>query len=328
MITGYVEGYFYLEYEGNGNKLLIQPGEYVVDYYHQGELIDSASFKVLPPEVKITEISLARSIDEQTMAPTDTTAEFEPGDNIYATVRLNNSVAGDYFEARWYYGQEPIIEKTVDIEQNYFEESYIAFSLTSEESWQPGGYSVEIYYNGNQHGTYDFMVAGPELEETSEEYPFSKGLIYTNEDYNFQFAVPDGWEISENIEEDGLGVELKYAAEQIPVAIVFMASNPESALPEEDYKVQSDELAAEAASASELELIEEIQGEDINSFNIPFHEYSYKYNDAEGREFGMVFDFFKGADRTYVLFIFSLEEYYDMSGQLYDGIVNSFNYIE
>ncbi len=325
--TGYVEGYFYLEYEGQEGQLFLEPGEYTVDFYHKGDLIDSANFEVLKPEVKILEVSLANEINGETMEPVNITDKFKPEDDLFAAVKVNNNVEGDYFEAKCYYEEGLLAEKKIDITKNYFDDNYVTFTLTNEDLFSPGNYSVEIYYNGSMHGKYDFQILEPNKEEVAGENPFSKGIIYSNEEYNFLFAVPDDWAVNEKPDSTGLNIELTYKPEQIPLGYSFIASKQEEALPESEYRLHADELAESIASEQGWELIEQNEGEYVNANDIAFNDYAYRYNDPEGREWTLIFDFFKGRDSTYIFFVIALKEYYDMAIPIYEGIASSFNYI-
>jgi len=324
---GYVEGYFYVEYEGVDNKLLMDPGVYEVNFYHKGELIDSTSFEITAPEVKILEVTLASSVDENSMAPIDIKDEFKPEDTVYAAVRINNNVEGDYFKAKWYFEDVLINQTELAIEENYFDDSYIAFSLYSDQPWDPGNYSVEIYHQDDLYGEYNFIITPPEEETAGQPNPFAEGLIYSNQAYNLVFAVPDNWQVKETEDEGGLTIELLYNLEQIPLAFTFVVSTEQETIPEDQFAATADDLVAEVVSP-EWELLEKTEGEFVNAGNVSFDDYTYVYNDPDGNEWTMVFDFFKGKERTYIFFTISLKDYYETATPIYEGIVASFNYLQ
>jgi hypothetical protein len=319
-LEGYVEGYFYIETEKmTGDSILLEPGDYEASFYHKGELIDKADFEVLAPEAQILEVSIASEVDEQTKAPLNTTNKFKADAIFYASIRTDYHIAGDYFEAKWYSEDTgESITTRIDIEENYFYENYIAFQLSSDDPWNPGNYSVEIYHNGDIEGIYKFEVLSSEQEIAEES-------IYINQSYGFGFIVPDGWEVYE--EDDGyLALDIIYGSGDIIVSIEFIVSLPEEAIPEEEYGASARE-AFNDANDEEWSLADEFSGEFVNKNGIYYEEYQQVLIDEDGNELSMVIDFFKGSESTYIMFSIIGEDYYEMYNEIYAIIVDSFDFI-
>src|SRR5665647_1008727 len=85
---------------GAGKDVIALPGEYTVEFYHNGELKASANFKIKEPESKILSVSLANEINNK-MEPVKTTQEFSASDKIYACVQMNYLIPGNKIDVKW-----------------------------------------------------------------------------------------------------------------------------------------------------------------------------------------------------------------------------------
>ncbi len=321
-IDGYVEGYFYIEsYKENDDPFLMEPGKYEISFFHNGELIDKAEFEVLPPESNILEVNIANEVDEETRAPKNITNSFDEDDIFYATIKLDFRIKGDFFEAKWSSEDEDdIMVNRIDIEEDMLFDNYIAFQLAYEEPWPAGNYSVEIYHNDNLEGIYTFEVI-----QTQEEVVQEEPEVYINESYGFGFVIPDGWELYE--EEDGfLFLELIYIPGDVDVVVRLIVSAPEDAIAEEEYTDSALVLFSDNAF-DDWTFVEEFSGEFVNDNNIYYEEYQQIFTDADGSEITMLVDFFKGSDKTYIMFSMVTEEYYETYNGVYEIIVGSFDFI-
>lgn len=177
-----------------------------MQFYHKGELIDSASFKVNMPETRIIDVILANEVNES-MEPASPTNEFSPEDIFYACVKLNYQVKGNVLNVKWYTEQNELIDETeYEIPDNYYGgESYVTFSSSSGNLWPSKRYSVEIYLNKSLYGKYDFGVVGEEAHTIAS---VSQGNVYDSQEYKFSVSYPDNWTYTE--EEDEAGLEVQF----------------------------------------------------------------------------------------------------------------------
>src|SRR5450830_1552533 len=74
--TRYVAGWFSSKtFIAAGKEVIALPGEYVVEFYNNGELKSSANFKIKQPEAKILSVSLANEINDK-MEPVKNVKDF------------------------------------------------------------------------------------------------------------------------------------------------------------------------------------------------------------------------------------------------------------
>jgi hypothetical protein len=164
-IFGEEEGYFEgicadHFYQTEQTFPFLEPGNYAVEFYHQGELISSAPLKIKIPDIEIVEVTLSREIDEKYEA-LEPVNEFEPDESIYACVKLDCTVKENTLAAKWYFeGGEPIYEEEMEFPDNIYESVNYTLFITPQEDdvLLPGNYYVEIYLNESLHERYDFLV--------------------------------------------------------------------------------------------------------------------------------------------------------------------------
>jgi len=317
---GYFEGYAasYIDVTGEGG--VIPPGNYKVDFYHNGELIKTANFIVEKPEVKILEVSLANQVGED-FAPTNTTQQFSPTEIIYACIRINYFILGNNLKAKWYDSSGNLMVETVaDMDEDLYEPMWADFTFEGEDGYLlPGGYTVEIYLNDNLYNTYDFEVIGTEAGEGI----FTQGNTYSNDKYGVLFAVPDDWTYTEVDDTDSLEVNLVAPSEDLPVAFLFMVSSTGDYPPKEQLPEFADEMNSEIAVDNNWELIDIMEEELVSNNGIPYCEFIYTYNDTDNNEWAAVTAFFENAKRLYVLFAIVRSDYYDVGQPIYYGIIDS-----
>ncbi len=170
---GPVGGNFYIETNDiEEDQLLLEPGNYIVSFYHDGQLKDSVEFKVKKPEVEILDVFLSSEIDESTLEPLNSVNEFKDSDTVFISIKTNYQLPGDIYSVRWYFGEDEIIDVVdVEITESLYETGSLALWLTSEKFRGPGNYNAEIYLNNSIYGKYDFIVTLDEVvEETIEDY--------------------------------------------------------------------------------------------------------------------------------------------------------------
>ena len=117
--------------------------------------------------------------------------QFKTTDTVYASVKTNYLISGHNLKAVWKKSDTSLIkEESIDIKDNYYEASYIGFSLElskgekGEKPLAPGKYRVEIYLDNDLDKTMEFEVV------KEEPATFKKGATYTNELFGFTDCNP------------------------------------------------------------------------------------------------------------------------------------------
>jgi len=130
----YLKGWFSNTiYVKDDTGFLATPGDYVVEFYHNGELKSSANFKIKEPESKILQVVLSNKINElyEPLAPAQV---FKGNEIIYACVQADYLIAGSKYTAKWY---DPsgamILESSFEPPSSFYKTSWISFSLESAE---------------------------------------------------------------------------------------------------------------------------------------------------------------------------------------------------
>jgi len=318
--SGYFDGCAYSSSNLTGEGIIILPGNYKVDFYHNGELIKTANFTVKKPEVKISEVSLANQVDED-FAPANKTQQFSPAEIIYACIRINYFILGNSLKAKWYDNNGNLIVETVaDMDEDLYEPMWAAFSFEGEDGYLlPGDYTVEIYLNDDLHDTYDFEVTGAEAWEDI----FTQGNTYSNDKYGVLFAVPDDWTYTEIDDADSLEVNLVAPSDDLPVGFLFMVSSTGDYLPKEQLPEFTDEMNSGIAVDNNWELIDTQENESVTENGIPYCDFVYIYNDQDNTEWATATAFFENDNRLYVLFTTVRSDYYDTGQPIYYGIIDS-----
>ena len=306
--SGYFDGCAYSSSSLSGDGINIPPGNYKVDFYHNGELMKTANFIVKKPEVKISEVSLANQVGED-FAPTNETQQFSSTEIIYACIRINYFILGNSLKAKWYDNNGNLIVETVaDMDEDLYEPMWADFSFEGEDGYLlPGGYNVEIYLNDNLYGTYDFEIIN----------------TYSNDKYGVLFAVPDNWTYTEIDDADSLEVNLVAPSEDLPVAFLFMVSSTGDYPPKEQLPEFADEMNSEIAVDNNWELIDTEGEELVSNHGIPYRDFVYIYNDPDNNEWATVTAFFENNNRLYVLFTTVRSDYYNIGQPIYYSIIDS-----
>jgi hypothetical protein len=163
----YFEGIIESDIYPLNEKTVIPPGNYKVEFYNNGELVKTATFKVNKPQVKIMEVSLANQVD-QNYAPVNSTQKFNSNETVYACVKVDYQIAGSTLKAQWKKNTGELLNETKsDLSQDYYSPSYVTFSFQWETGTIPAGsYKVEIYLNDNLYDSFDFEVTEATGEAT------------------------------------------------------------------------------------------------------------------------------------------------------------------
>ncbi len=308
---GYFEGYAasYIDVTGEGG--VVPPGNYKVEFYHSGELIETANFTVKKPEVKISEVALANQVDED-FAPINKTQQFSPTEIIYACIRINYFILENSLKAKWYDSSGNLIVETVaDMDEDLYEPMWAAFTFEGEDGYLlPGAYTIEIYLNDNLHDTYDFEITN----------------TYSNDKYGVSFAVPDDWTYTEIDDADSLEVNLVALSEDLPAGFLFMVSPAGDYIPKEQLPEFTDEMNSGIAVDNNWELFDIQESESVSQYGIPYCDFVYTYNDQDNNEWAIVTVFFENDNRLYLLFATIRSDYYDTGLSICYCIIDSLQF--
>lgn len=322
--SGYFEGYSMSYIATDEDAKVISPGNYKIDFYHNGELESTTNFKVKKPDLNILEVVLADKVDEN-FAPVNETHEFFSTQIVYACVNTDYYISGNTLEAKWYDSLEGLVVETAEnMEVDLYEPVWTAFTLKGEGRDIPAGsYNVEIYLNGSLYGSYDFEVI-EERGAADSAYLFSQGNAYSSDSYGVSFSVPDDWTYTESEDADGLEVNLSPSSGNIPVAFLFMASPVDDYPPSSEYKSFADELSSSIASEYNWESSGEVQeNELVTEGGIEFKDFIQTFKDQDNNDWAIAIAFIEGDERLYVLFTTVMGQYFSMGESIYFGILDS-----
>lgn len=282
---GFLEMYVYLESEDlKEDQIILEPGEYTVEFYHKGKLIEDAEFEINKPDAEILEVVLANGINEK-YEPVNITDVFGPTDSFYACVKLDYHIAGDNLTAKWYFGEDELIDEiSLDLE-NYYLPGYTTFEMPGDTSypWPVGDYKVEIYLNGTLHDTYDFEVEGDGTAEYTTTVTFNDSNVYVSEDFGFSIGYPDNWTYEE-YEEAGEGVLVTFTPPSQDIFMSITASMVMEGYFESDELEQlADDTITAVTSDGDYEQtgLDEYSGE---LFGYEYEEFVYTFIDENGIE--------------------------------------------
>ncbi|MHB9128296.1 MAG: hypothetical protein ACYC3T_08875, partial [Candidatus Humimicrobiaceae bacterium] len=241
-----------------GFDVIALPGDYTVEFYHNGELKSSANFKIKEPEAKILSVSLANEINDK-MEPVKTTQEFNSGSAIYACVQINYIIPGDILLAKWYDESGAVILETpMELKDSFYKTSWVSFTLEGIEN-KPipeGKHKVEIYLNDVKYNEFNFTIKAP-VVQTNSDITFDKGNIFTEAEgkYYFTIGYPDNCEYTWQEDQNSMSVTFTPLNKNDGYSTIMMAgledSLPSTLKIKEGYDVFADELAKQAALGTE-----------------------------------------------------------------------------
>src|SRR4030042_4999323 len=228
----YMEGIVETDIYPLDKSSLIPAGDYKVEFYNNGELVKTTTFKVNKPEVSIIEVLLANQVD-QDYVPVSITQEFNSNETVYACVQVNYQTAGNTLKAQWKSSTDELIKEASIELAEFSSPSYITFWFPSEtETLEAGSYKVEIYLNDILYGSFDFEVTEEVAEAT---VTFDQGNEYSATDFGFTITLPDTWTYEENKTEQDVSLTIVPPSQDIVVWLQFSAGDPELYVPFGDF---------------------------------------------------------------------------------------------
>jgi len=322
---GFLEMYVYLESEDlQEDQIILEPGEYTVEFYHKGELIEDSEFKINKPEAQILEVALASEINEK-YEPVNPTDVFGTTDSFYACIKLDYHLAGDNLTAKWYFGEDQLIDEvSLDLE-NYYLPGYNTFKIPGDASnpWPAGEYKVEIYFNGALYGTYDFEVKGGGTAEDSGAVTFNDSNVYMSEDYGFSIGYPDSWIYEENAEA-GEGIFVTFSPTQNVPIIIIVSMLKEGIFDPDMLGEQADEVVKEMASGSDFDRTKVSEDGGV-LFGYPYEEFVYTYID-DGIEYQIDYTIILKDEDLFMFIGMSSSDYADTALNVFVGSLSSVNF--
>lgn len=321
---GLPEGYFQGIIASNiyitDDTKIVPAGKYKVEFYYNGELKKITDFIVKEPQMQVLEAVTSNEIDERG-TPVNSMLQFKTTDTVYASVKTDYLVAGHNLKALWKKSDASLIkEDSIDIKDNYYEPSYLGFSLElskfgeSAKPATPGKYRVEIYLDGELDKTLDFEVV--------KESPatFEKGATYSNEAFGFKIAVPDNWTYEEKAEAEMVTLTLRPAV-IIDAAFGFIATTAEQLKPFDAFAKKD---AESFAKKSNWTLVDSKSREYKIKNGASANELTFLYRDRDEAQYVIAYSFIENNSNAYILHIASDDAIYgDMALSVYSGILDS-----
>jgi hypothetical protein len=317
---GYFQGIIASNIYISDDSKIIPAGKYKVEFYYNEEMIKTADFNVKEPQMKILEAVTSNEIDERGN-PVSSIVQFKSTDTAYVSVKTDYLVAGHTIRVIWKKSNNSLIkEESINIKDNYYEPSYLGFSLelsrgeNSEKPVTPGKYRVEIYLDDELEKTLNFEV----IKEAPAT--FEKGATYSNEAFGFKIAVPDNWTYEEKADNNMITLTLKPAV-TINAAFGFIATTAEPLKPFDDFAKKGAESFAKDSSWT----LVDSKSRDYKIKNgTSARELSYLYRDKNEAQYVIAYSFIEYNGNAYILHIASDNAIYgDMALSVYSGILNS-----
>lgn len=312
---GYLEGFCSSELVPKGEENIIaEPGNYVIEFYHNGELKGSADLKIKTPEVKIIDVTLANEVSES-YEPVNPTEQFNPTDIFHACVKMNYMIEGNVLNAKWYSDEDQLLDETqFDITENYYGPSYIDFSFPNENLWPSGDYRVEIYLNKSLNGKYDFEVVEAEVAFGNE---------YASDEYKFSINYPDGWAATEGEIDNGIQIDFSPASDDMNIGMSMIISNEEYS--KDQSSELADEISGEVTSSNNWQQVNKTES-DLQLGEVSYNEVFYEYEDSENNSWGMALSFIAQNNKLYLFMGLADADSGDLAEVVYYGMLETLTF--
>jgi hypothetical protein len=325
--TGYLEGYLPVVLLPDDDTFIIaRPGDYIVSFFHNGDLIDTAGFTVIEPDASILEAGFYSDIGQDGQ-PLERTSVFQQDDDIYAALKLDYRTAGDRYVIRWYLDGILHAEDEYLVKQDHYVPGYIIVQLVNEDD-QPfpvGEYHMEVISRGEVEGKYSFDIIA---DEYSEEI-FSENDLFEDQESGFRLPYPDRWSFEKEEVEVGLKISL-YPENRLKdvMKIKIWALQPDYSPEPSEYGGYADRLLAEQIEQDEDSSI--ARSEDTLSLDgLEITEITYVYADDMGKGWSVTFSFLRSGtilflymrytDLAYADYARKVMEYIMINTELIDG---------
>jgi hypothetical protein len=322
--TRYVEGWFSsTAFVAEGKEIIALPGEYTVEFYHNGELKASGDFKIKEPESKILSVSLANEVNNK-MEPVKTTQDFSASDKIYACVQMNYLIPGNKIDVKWLDDKgNVILESSDEPKEPFYSISWWASELARDDnSTKPAGnYKVEIYLNGAKYNEFSFTITESAAPLTGG-ITFDKSNTFTEAESKYLFTIqyPDGCNYTWTEDNTGMNVIFAPQKKDDAYTTLMMVLNKSSAPKAADYDAFADELAKQSAAGTEGMV--QVGDRTVADGKLPdrtaYKEYTYYFNDTDKLEYGLLLDLIPKNGNLYIWYGFANKTFYEqLNGSFY-----------
>ena len=317
---GYIEGYIassiYLDKEDKEkDNILAEPGEYIVEFFHNSMLTDTAEFKILIPDVKILEVLLTDAVSDS-YEPLNSKSQFGVFDIFYACIKLNYQIKGNTIGAKLFSNDSDLLqENKFEAVENYYKQSYTAFKFLSDIPWKSGNYYVEVYLNDSLCQKHDFKVVAPVIELNN---------TYSDEQLEFSIKYPQDCEISDREDEAELAVDFLLFSGSEPLVLTLWVVNENYYPGEEEFLEYADEISNSIISTNWKQTDSGHKDYELNSVSVK--EFSYEYLDDENKYWKMNLSFIIDNNRLYLFEGLSNSEYTEILEVIYYGMLDTLSF--
>ena len=323
--SSFIEGYLSNKLmPGEDGSMIAEPGNYIVNYYHNDKLKGTAEFTIKWPEVNILETGLYRDIGEDGV-PSNRSDVFFQEDIIYEAIKVAYMVEGDNYKIVLLSGEKFLIEEDLTIDKNYYKSEFIIFKLMNEDQipFPVGTYTVRIFHNNQMMEEYYFEVIADEFTEMI----FSGESIYKNDEFKFTVLYPDRWLLTE--EDMEAGSKARFTPEdnvrQILINIWALKENYSPAAGE--YSSFADKLLSEQTGQEDESGIEKTESERTIG-DMEVYEVKYANVEESGEARSMTFSFFKKNSMLFLFMRLTDAAYIDYGEKVVDIMIDSINFTE
>jgi hypothetical protein len=325
--TGYLEGWFASNvFVAAGKEVIAIPGEYVVEFYHNGELKASADFKIKEPESRILSVSLASEVNDK-MEPVKTSQDFSPTDKIYACVQMNYLIPGNRIDVKWLDDKgNVILESSDEPKEPFYAISWWASELARDDnSAKPAGnYKVEIYLNDAKYNEFSFTITEPAVPLTGG-VTFDKSNTFTEAESKYLFTIqyPDSCNYTWTEDNTGMNAIFAPLKKDDAYTTLMIVLNKSSAPKAAEYDAFADELAKQSAAGTEGMV--QVGDKTVADGKLPdgtaYKEYTYYFNDKDKLEYGLILDLISKNGNLYIWYGFASKTFYDqLNGSFYGSL--------
>ena len=323
--TRYIAGWFSSKtFIGTGKEVIALPGEYVVEFYHNGELKSSATFNIKEPETKILSVSLANEVNDK-MEPVKTSQDFKPSDKIYACIQMNYLIPGNKIDVKWLDDKgNLILESPYEPQTPFYAVSWKAFELArADNSAKPAGsYKVEIYLNNSKYNEFLFTVTEAAKTQTGG-ITFDKSNTFTEakDKYLFTIKYPDSCNYTWTEDDTGMNVTFTPLKKDDKYSTLMIVMNKSSATKPADYDTFTDEIAKQTASVTKgmAQVGNKTVADGKLSDGTAYKEYVYYFNDKDKLEYGLILDLIPKNGNLYIWYGFANKTFYDQLNASFYG---------
>jgi len=285
--SGYIEGYLSNYVTPSAEAGIIgEPGNYRVEFYHNGSLITSADFVIEYPEMELIDVVLSNEIDEAGQ-PVSVMESFYPDEIIYTCLKFNGQTKGETVGVRWYRGDDELLgEEEITIEMDYYLPRYVVFEITNDELWPVGDYRIRVFGSSFTDQESHYEITEGEISDAT----FNSRKMYQDESYGFSLLYPDGWSYEDNESNEGLEINFIPDSDDINVAVRIRVLKEGYIYSEEQYSDFAEELIRDIVDPGEDSEIEKTESTgEVNGVVYTQINYIHPGENNEGLDISIIF---------------------------------------